>query len=384
MVKKLSGQVDSLDKKPKSRAPKPGEPISKDKVPQKERRRLQKTASDTQVSFRPPSLLRSATDSIIKREMSEVPLSAIPQLRDSRPPSRSRQPSIHLQHLNRRQIDLNELSVATDAKLKRKAAIEDELKEAITALKKPNRGLAIKDYVEAAKQREIMSTGKRKQHPSRRVLQNVENVQIMATPRNSRKVNVFAPKEPEQTMPDTTDEALAPSSGYVPASSIRLTSQAAPSDLQPYSKPSGTVAETPSKRPTKTLSFFPSAISGTPDRNKAVSTFKIPCSALRSMDRVSGIENTPSKQRHQQASSANKSLMAKSNAFAQIMQTPTKQKVQASTDAITSTPIQSETMLDGTHVSGKATAVTGMGVAEEKRNESIYDALGWNYVDELA
>lgn len=345
---------------------------------------MQKTASDTQTTFRPPSLLRSATDSIIKREMSEVPLSAIPHLRDSRPPSRSRQPSIHLQHLNRRQIDLNELSVATDAKLKRKAAIDEELKEAITALKKPNRGLAIKDYVEAAKQREIMGTSKRKQHPSRRVFQNVENVQIMATPRNSRKVNVFAFKEPEQTMPDATDEALAPSSGCVPASSTRLKSQVASSHLQPYSKPSSTVVETPSKRPAKTLSFFPSAINGTPDRNKVVSTFKIPSSAIKSMDRVSGIENTPSKQRHQQAPSANKSLVAKSDAFAQIMQTPSKQKVQAPTDAITSTPIQLETILDGTRASGKATAVTGKGVAEEKRNDSIYDALGWNDVDELA
>ena len=273
--------------------------------------------------------------------------------------------------------------MATDAKLKRKAAIEDELKEAITALKKPNRGLAIKDYVEAAKQREVMGASKRKQHPPRRVLQNVENVQIVATPRNSRKVNVFAPKEPEQTMPDTTDEAPAPSSGCVPASSLRPAAQVGSSHLQQYGRTAGTVAETPSKRPVKPLSFFPSAISGTPDRDQRVSAFKIPNSAIKSMDRVTGVEQTPSKQRHEQASPANRLLAGKSNAFAQMMYTPPRQRTQASTDAMTSPHIQSTTPVDGSRIVENAVAATG--AAGEKPQGSIYDALGWNDdVDELA
>ena len=307
----------------------PGEPISKHKLPQNDRRKLQKIASDTQTLRRPPSLVRAATDTLIKRETSETPLSAIPHLKDSRPPSRSRQPSAQLQHLNRRQVDLNTISAATEAKLKRKAIIEEELKEAITTLKKPNRGLAIKEFVEASEQRTFASKRK-KDVAERRVLQSVRNVQVLATPKHERKIDALA-MESQKKEPVLVDP---PCSGeFVPASVMKPNTRIPPSTA--YS----VIADTPSRGPAKTVSFFgTAAVAGTPERStQGVSSFRIPSSAVKSMDRVAGITQTPSKD------CIDRSITA--------------------TTVVTKTPSK----------------------MNKDQRESIYDALGWNDdVDELA
>jgi len=341
IIKNLSGQNEfSPEKKTKTKAPKPGEPISKRKLPQNDRRKLQKTASDTQTLRRPPSLVRSATDTLIKRETSETPLSAIPHLKDSRPPSRSRQPSVQLQHLNRRQVDLNAISAATEAKLKRKAVIEEELKEAITTLKKPNRGLAIKEFVEASDQRTFASTSKRKKDmTARRVLQNVRNVQVLATPKHERKIDALAPRDVMEIRKEGSVPLHPPSSGeFIPASVMKASTQKSQSWDKTTRIPPSTVysviADTPCRGPAKTVSFFGTAdLVSTPERSaQAVSSFRIPSSAAKSMDRVTG-----------------------------ITQTPYKDCINRSITATTTSKMN------------------------EEQHESIYDELGWNDdVDELA
>ena len=348
VIKKLSGQNEFSPEK-KSKAPKPGEPISKHKLPQNERRKLQKTASDTQTLHRPPSLARSATGTF-KRETSEIPLSAISHLKDSRPPSRSRQPSIQLQHLNRRQVDLNAISSATEAKLKRKAVIEEELKEAITALKKPNRGLAIKEFVEASERRTFASASasaskRKKDVAARRVLQSVGNVQVLATPRHGRKIDALAPRDDVESRREVPIPLNPPSSrGFIPASAIKPDSQNSQNRdkstrIPPSTTYDGVIAETPSRGPAKTVTFFgAAAVISTPDRStKTVSSFRIPSSAAKSMDRVAGISQTPTKDR------INRSITA----AAVVAKTPSK--------------------------------------VNEKQHGSIYDTLGWNDdIDELA
>ena len=56
-------------------------------------------------------------------------------------------------HYSHREVDLTVASQATETKLQRKAAFEQELKGAIAALKKPNPRLAVKELVESAEQR---------------------------------------------------------------------------------------------------------------------------------------------------------------------------------------------------------------------------------------
>jgi hypothetical protein len=128
------------------------------------------------------------------------------------------------------------------------------------------------------------------------------------------------------------------------------------------------------------VSFFPAAISGTPDGKQSVSTFKIPSSAIKAMDRVAGIEHTPSKIRFEQPPSSKKS-----NAFMHTMHTPSKQRSNAVDEAIMSTPVQATSFADQARLEGVDENTGGVENKSEKLNESIYDALGWNDdVDELA
>ena len=111
----------------------------------KPRKTLERVPTDNKIASqnRPPSLARSATDSALpnlKRELSEAPLSAIPATKQ-----------ILLQ--SRREVDLTAIFQATEAKRKRKEAIDEELQGAIAALKKPNPRLAVKDLVESAERR---------------------------------------------------------------------------------------------------------------------------------------------------------------------------------------------------------------------------------------
>lgn len=99
-----------------------------------------------------PSLSRSATDSVLpglKRESSIVSLYAIPPTKVDLQKSR---------RYNQREVDLGATTQAHDAKLKKKAKVEQELQGAIAALKKPNPRMAVKEFVEAAERRAAASS----------------------------------------------------------------------------------------------------------------------------------------------------------------------------------------------------------------------------------
>ena len=102
------------------------------------------------------SLMRSATASIIpglKREASEAPsLSNIPAS-DSQPVKANRPGVLNSKRFSQREVDLSSLAPELNSKRARQLNIEAQLKEAISALKKPNRELAGKDIVENAEKR---------------------------------------------------------------------------------------------------------------------------------------------------------------------------------------------------------------------------------------
>ena len=122
---------------------------------QKSRRTLERVLTDDKIASRqlPLSLTRSATDPIItniKRESRDVVLPALSSQ------SRTKIP----RHYSQREVDLTAVSQATEARLQRKAAVEQELKGAIATLKKPNPRLAVKELVESAEQRVAGATSK--------------------------------------------------------------------------------------------------------------------------------------------------------------------------------------------------------------------------------
>lgn len=95
----------------------------------------------------PPRLSRSATDSVVpslKREPSDIPLSKVPIAK----------PDLHLsKRYSQREVDLTAVSQAKEAKMKKKADLEQELQGAIAALKRPNPRMAVKELVESAERR---------------------------------------------------------------------------------------------------------------------------------------------------------------------------------------------------------------------------------------
>ena len=135
----------------------PGQATTQRPPNKKPRRTLERVLTEEKISrSRPPSLSRSATDSALpglKREVSDTSLSTIPLNRVALQKS---------QRYTQREVDLKSVTQAAEAKLKKKAKIEQELQGAIAALKKPNPRMAVKELVEAAEKRAIGSSSRSK------------------------------------------------------------------------------------------------------------------------------------------------------------------------------------------------------------------------------
>lgn len=141
--------------------------VAKRPAPSKVRRSLQRVLTDERHSrsgSRGPSgaisLMRSATAPVVpglKREASETPsLSNIPTV-DSQTMHVSRGGVMKSKKFSQREVDLTSMVNANDSKIK-KANIEAELREAITALKRPNRQLAGQLQVDTAEKRAATAT----------------------------------------------------------------------------------------------------------------------------------------------------------------------------------------------------------------------------------
>lgn len=244
----------------KFRKPNAREPVQKN-AEKRSRQPLQKTPSESfsQTKIHRPSLARSATDSAMprmKREASEISLRDISPVRPA-----TRGTSVQLKHLQQRQIDMTALAAATKAKLNRKANIEEQLKGAIHTLKKPNRGLAVKEYVESNEQRSLGSASMRKK-TARKVLQNSPNVQVSATPRVIRKTDHFVPMTAQKSrLQQEYSEQEPPSSiSCIPSSAIRPPTSGRTTNNQPLFRraqfdTSISVSETPSRGRSKITSF---------------------------------------------------------------------------------------------------------------------------------
>lgn len=174
------------------------------------------------------ALLRSASQTVIpglKREASDSSLMGLIPRAEST--SLKERPS----NIFARSVSLS----GTDLKAQRKAKVEAELKDAISALKKPNRSLAAKDFVEAANKRATAGQLKSTFPPfptnfaSRQALtapltemkkpNRASAVQVKATPANNRFKDVLAAEQSPSQLSPFLD--IPPSSAsVVPASTV--------------------------------------------------------------------------------------------------------------------------------------------------------------------
>jgi len=104
--------------------------------------------------IKPPGLMRSATDPV-KREGSEAPsLSGIP-IADLKVQHKDRNGILASKHFSRREVDMKRLAPDPNSRAIKQAKADAELKEAILAIKKPNRELAGKSLAETAQRRAL-------------------------------------------------------------------------------------------------------------------------------------------------------------------------------------------------------------------------------------
>ncbi|OAL50525.1 hypothetical protein IQ07DRAFT_621294 [Pyrenochaeta sp. DS3sAY3a] len=357
--KKLGGPAHTSPPKRKAMKPpvtsrKSGEP--KEPESKKSRRSLGRVATDTSVrpvSRATPSLTRSVTDSMllngIKREGSEVPLSAIPFQRS---PSKSARSSMsQMKHLQGRQIDLTQTSAAAAAKLKQKQRVEEDLQDAISALKKPNRGLAAGGYVADIERRGLGLNNKSRKpaHPTRKVAQDV---QVSATPRVGRRTKNMIEQTPSRHHHNPLQSLVAdaPPSGetHIPSSAVPATVQRSATGR---SLAHSSITETPSKAPN-----IKSFSSGAARRT---------------------IFATPLKSG---ASSANRDVPVSAHVF----ETPTTTRVHSPPmDGNFTLPAINATPTKTIPISASWSQPTAISEPAKGNTEaSIYDALGWNDDDD--
>ncbi|KAI9844426.1 MAG: hypothetical protein M1837_005627 [Sclerophora amabilis] len=314
-----------------SRIPqRPGE-ITKRTMPRKPRKTLERVLTEerkerasSQRPSIPPSLTRSVTAPAvpgIKRENSEISLSAVPE-RSSQGKVANRTGIQNSRRFGQREVDLSAAAKANDALIKRKATVAEDLKNAITALKKPNRGLAVKELVEFSEKRALSN------HAISRGFNKAAGtitgcaVQVMATPRGNRKRDVFIGNTPTRRASDQSIENSRPLDSCIPSSGVRYRGQQEvadqgqserPDKCDASTNPGPDVQETPCRRTSK----FPPCILD--------STIKVPVERSQKQEPSTPKEGVGSSRASKENLSAFLSLPIGGREQSSISDTPSKQ-----------------------------------------------------------
>jgi DNA replication regulator SLD3 len=222
--KKLGGPGASTNPKSKP-SRKLDEAELKTTIDKKARRPLARVATESfpQPAKAPRSFSRSATDSQVvpvKSETPELSMSSIPPRRDSQPSLARKSDVLEKHRLRQREVDFGALAAANEAKAKKKQEVEQKLKDAISALKKPSRAAVSGEFVDAVEQRKRMAEGRARPPLSKRKSSSV--AQIAATPKNGHKTSAIAATPHHIPAPSFVRPA-APSSGpsMIPSSNIK-------------------------------------------------------------------------------------------------------------------------------------------------------------------
>jgi hypothetical protein len=263
----------------------------------------------------------------------------------------------NLKHLTGRQINLSAPSAAAEAKIRQKKRVEDELKEAIATLKKPNRGLAAGSYVEDIERRGLGSASKSRK-PATTVRKVMKDIQVSATPRMMKRTKDMVQSTPRhQHDPFVRDDAPPSSSFCIPSSAVgSVVPGTVQRSVSNRNAAASNVAETPSRPPPRKIFDSPGqcrrAIFATPAKRRGASP---PAERMREAS-PTAVFATPVKRN-------SKSQLGAPSFKASAPRTPTK----AQALAITETPLRA----------------SSPPAKKPEPEPSIYDALGWNDDDDF-
>lgn len=344
---------------------KPGASVQRQQI-RRPQRTLERVLTDERTASQkpPPSLPRSATDPVlpqVKREVSDTSLSSIPLNRVA----------MHKRY-SQREIDLHATSQAAEAKLKKKARVEEELRGAIAALKRPNPRMAVKDLVEYAERRAATSHSRKPKNPVRNPF--AQGAQVMATPSNNRHKDVYGgltrfPRRSIASLPEL--EEVPPSSiSCVPSSSRKPR-------RSPFLAPDST-----RKTDSSALAL---PVVETPTRGSSKLWGRPPISTA-AIESVADLSQPPPLSAALNPPKASNGIFTSPQLPLQVHETPSKfrcsHQVERSEDAsIRATPVKAPPLAnEAADNSPKAV----LSPSSQGKEESIYAALGWDDdVDEL-
>nr|POE50145.1 hypothetical protein CFP56_71608 [Quercus suber] len=213
---------------------KPGEPASRPHIERPVRKPLARVATDT-IGLAPkrvPMLHRSTTDidtmPFIKREPGQdESFSSNTSARPRQPAPRRRADLARSISISGREVDFSAMSQANEIKLRKKADLKERLrkeaKEAIDAIRKPNRQLAVKEYAEETDLSFAKATAKTRPSQKHRPSQVSQIDATPARPRAQYPTWRHGGEQPGRS------QNLSSGQSVIPGSSAKL--QAGPYDL---------------------------------------------------------------------------------------------------------------------------------------------------------
>lgn len=273
-----------------------------------------------------------------------------------------------------------------DAKAMKKAKVEAELKDAISALRKPNRQVVGQAMTEEARRKATVTRSTRRRHlsisqrlnanvyigarkPSRAALGS--SILVKATPANNRFKDAMAAASVADTPLPSTEEVIPPSSiGLVPSTAQKT---GGGSSGSPAYLIGGTPVKTSSRagifdrRPARSTAA--DVLDATPVRPKRGSTFiRRPANEEPALPPSSPI----AERKRAAATNAVFETPAKRTTIASLFETPVRRPAPRPDD-------------DDDHLGGGGGAPRGMAKVEEeqspektRKKASIYDKLGWD------
>ncbi|EEH45777.1 uncharacterized protein PADG_01927 [Paracoccidioides brasiliensis Pb18] len=260
--RKLGGPVAISPSRPvaishskSGRTVQPGASVKRTRSRRSQQRTLQRVLTDEKLASsksRAPSLSRSSSGPSIpglKREVSEPPLLSLI--------SGARGGIQKPKRVDNREVDLDAVAKQHEMKLKKMNSLLDQKREldaAIMALRKPNRELVAKDFVEAAEKRVSTGSSRKSKNPVR--IPNGQGVQVMATPKGLKKRDCISgggnlirmPKGLTSSNEETTASlALSNDIQVIPSSSSRPSHLSERRPLSSRRAPQDFVHETPTR-----------------------------------------------------------------------------------------------------------------------------------------
>ncbi|KAH8884558.1 hypothetical protein GQ53DRAFT_398906 [Thozetella sp. PMI_491] len=378
--RKLGGPVIKSPPKPKqqpksaSTKAKPGAPAKRAGSSTKKARGktieevLSKEKMRRSVSRGPDAvaLLRSASVAFVptlKKENSEPVLSAIPK---GEPGS-----------LKERPVNVFGRAYSTgagDMRAKKKAQIEAELQDAISALKRPNRALAAKEITDAAERRASTGSLKRLKRPTRAL---ASAVQVKATPANNRFKDVLGTAslqgDWDDAQLDAEDFDKVPSSAsVVPSTVVRKKSTVLFGSAMAATPLMDRLPDTPariSSNPPPLLQFLRSDESAIPQSSPTMARRVAPGGSSHLLS----VPDRPML------------ALPSSPGLGALFETPLKPRsAMGNLHALDETPIKSRLPVPPrSTVQPEASRTASGNVPQPEKERSIYQQLGWDDDDDL-